>query len=247
MDQLTKSQAIYESYLGPKAKTKVNVSDRTIADIGKAIADKSVTNALFVGAQTEIISFVEQDLFGRYEEWYAEQQQAKSARAQKKGASDSTLLDPARLGDRERMREALVALIGIPDHLVKLRESARKLDAEEALDFYIDAKKYQLLFVEKDRVETAARLWDRYLDVKSDRRITIPDDIYSDLEKKITKDHSGAASLFDVAIKDVLNLMTDNVYPAHVKAQDASKKAAAPTASVTSKPQPSGGGCCLVM
>ena len=51
------------------------------------------------------------------------------------------LVDEKRLGDRTSMREALVTLVDMPSQIDGLRAIARKKDAEENLDFYIDCKK----------------------------------------------------------------------------------------------------------
>ena len=51
-------------------------------------------------------------------------------------------------------------------------------------------------------------------------------------------------NLFKKAEMDVLNLMTDNIYPDFVKANRASSAAA--TAPAPAAPAPSGGGCCVV-
>ena len=148
MDQQTRGQAIYDSYLGSKAKTKVNVSDRIIADVCTALESKQLNSALFVAAQKEIITYIEQDLFGRYETWY---DSAGGGGGSGGGAVAASLLDEDRLGDRERMREALVGLISVPAEVEELRVVARDRDAEESLDFYIDAKKFTLLFADKVR------------------------------------------------------------------------------------------------
>ena len=113
----------------------------------------------------------------------------------------------------------MVALIDIPYQQELLRDSARKLDAEEALDFYVDCKKYALLFNEQDRRETAQRLWMRYLDAKADRLVNVPDQISRQLRKDIFEKKSSDPKLFKKAEEDVLNLMTDNIYPSFIKAQ----------------------------
>ena len=84
-----------------------------------------------------------------------------------------------------------------------LRVIASKLDAAECIDFYLDAKKYVLLFDAVDRKETAMRLWNRYLDPKADRMITIPDDIHNELKKEILTHGSSEVNLFDRCIKDI--------------------------------------------
>ena len=82
-----------------------------------------------------------------------------------------------------------------------MRVIASKLDAAECIDFYLDAKKYVLLFDAVDRKETAMRLWNRYLDPKADRMITIPDDIHNELKKEILTHGSSEVNLFDRCIK----------------------------------------------
>ena len=91
------------------------------------------------------------------------------------------------------------------------------------------------------------RIWTLYLDAKADRKVNLPDHIMARLKKGIVDDQNCPASLFDDAIRDVLNLMTDNIYPVYVKAKEAKRsKASAPTAA---KPQPTtnSGGCCVLM
>ena len=75
-----------------------------------------------------------------------------------------------------------------------------QLDAEEALDFYVDTQKYALLFTEQDRRETAQRLWTRYIDAKADRLVTMPDDITRNLQKEILDNKSAAPDLFKKAV-----------------------------------------------
>ena len=45
------------------------------------------------------------------------------------------------------------------------------------------------------------RLWNRYLDPKADRMITIPDDIHNELKKEILTHGSSEVNLFDRCIK----------------------------------------------
>lgn len=217
MDQISHAQAIYDTYMSPKAKFKVNVADAKIKAVATALANKDVNNALFVSSQKEVGTFMEQDLFPRYETWAKHEGKRKESKAA--GGELAKLLDEGRLGNRKAMREALVALIDIPHQQELLRDSARKLDAEEALDFYVDCKKYALLFNEQDRRETAQRLWMRYLDAKADRLVNVPDQISRQLQKDIFEKKSSDPKLFKKAEEDVLNLMTDNIYPSFIKAQ----------------------------
>ena len=59
--------------------------------------------------------------------------------------------------------------------------------------------------------------------------------------------HRSTPALFDACIKDVLNLMTDNIYPLFIKQQkEASAKRGEAAAVTESKPQPASGGCCVI-
>ena len=123
----------------------------------------------------------------------------------------------------------------------------------------------------QDRLETAQRLWDRYLDAKADRLVTMPDDIVIDLKKKIVTNKSSDPELFDQvsrvclrsllanchpdlhpwprapepmqARKDVLNLMTDNIYPAFMKVK---REESAKVLAVVPPSEPPGAGSCCI-
>ena len=125
MDQISHAQAIYDTYMSPKAKFKVNVADAKIKAVATALANKDVNNALFVSSQKEVGTFMEQDLFPRYETWAKHEGKRKESKAA--GGELAKLLDEGRLGNRKAMREALVALIDIPHQQELLRDSARKL------------------------------------------------------------------------------------------------------------------------
>ena len=241
MDQLSRAQSIYDTYMSPMAKYKVNVADSSCKGIKAAIDSQAIDNALFVASQKEVSTFIEQDLFPRYETWVKGEGKPRKA-----GVSDelASLLDESRLGDREQMRNAMIELINMPPQLEKIRVTARKMDAEEALDFYVDCKKYSLLFTDQDRRETAGRLYARYVDAKADRLVTIPDEITRQLQKDIVDNKTSDPNVFKKAELDVLNLMTDNIYPAFIKAQAASK----PATQQAPAPQKAagGGGCCII-
>ena len=59
----------------------------------------------------------------------------------------------------------------------------------------------------------------RYLDAKADRLVNVPDQISRQLQKDIFEKKSSDPKLFKKAEEDVLNLMTDNIYPSFIKAQ----------------------------
>jgi len=242
LDQQTRAQSIFDSYMGPKAKMKVNIADFYINAVKKAIDEKKVSNATFVASQKETLKQLEMDIFPRYEKWAAEQAKAPKLA---KATTEKSLIDQSRLGDRAKMREAMEQLIQLPHELDALKECARKMDAEENLEFFIEAGKYQLLFAEKDRLETAQRLWDRYLDPKADRLVTMPDELVNDLKKKIVTNKSSDPQLFAKARKDVLNLMTDNIYPAFMKMK-AGEGAQPAAVAPPPKPPSGGGGCCVI-
>lgn len=241
MDQLSRAQSIFDTYMSPKAKYKVNVADSKCKAIAEAIQRKEVTNALFVSSQKEVATFIEQDLFPRYETWVKGE-----GKPRKHGVDDelASLLDEKRLGDRDQMRSALIELINMPAQLEGIRGTARKMDAEEALDFYIDCKKYGLLFTDQDRRETAMRLYTRYVDAKADRLVTIPDEITRQLQEDIVQKQTSDPKVFKKAEADVLNLMTDNIYPAYIKAKAAARESA--PAPAAEKPAGGGGGCCII-
>ena len=54
LDQMSRAQAIFDTYMGAKAKFKVSVSDVIISKIDECLGKKEVTNALFVTAQREV-------------------------------------------------------------------------------------------------------------------------------------------------------------------------------------------------
>ena len=54
--------------------------------------------------------------------------------------------------------------------------------------------------------------------------------------------------VFDAAIKDVLNLMTDNIYPVFLKKKTGERKSAAPAPGPTrAAAPPQGGRCCVIL
>ena len=66
---------MYATYLGPTAKWKINISDTLIAEIKAAIdaplEQAPLDNTLFVKSQKEIETFLELDVWARYQEWAA--------------------------------------------------------------------------------------------------------------------------------------------------------------------------------
>ena len=82
------------------------------------------------------------------------------------------------------------------------------------------------------------RLYTRYVDAKADRLVTIPDEITRQLQEDIVGKQTSDPKVFKKAEADVLNLMTDNIYPAFIKAKAAARGSApAPAAE-----KPAGGG-----
>lgn len=155
MDLQSRASAIYDTYMGPSAKFKINVSDKVGEQIAKQIADgalataateprlaegevqSAVTNACFLKAQSEIEFFLENDVFPRYVTWLESQAATAPALAIARCATNSSLTDVNRLGDRDKMREAMEELLEIPGEVILLRQIAVKVDAEENIDFYL--------------------------------------------------------------------------------------------------------------
>ena len=75
--------------------------------------------------------------------------------------------------------------------------------------------------------------------------MTLPDDLTRSLQRAIVEDQSAAPDLFEKAAADVLNLMTDNIYPAYIKGKAAEGAAPAPAALAVLKAG-GGGGCCVI-
>ena len=187
-DLESRAKEIYKDYMGETAKARINTSDECIAKVWEKIEKKAVTNMLFFDAQKEVEQFLDLDIFPRYQEWIAEGGDNEAAAT---GGDISSLQDESRLGDREKMREAVAQLLLIEVEAKKLRTIAHALDAEENINFYFEILEYKKLFQEQDRKEKAATIWKTFLDAKADRPVTIPDDKH----KKIMKVRlSGRAS-----------------------------------------------------
>jgi hypothetical protein len=179
-DLESRAKEIYKDYMGETAKARINTSDECIAKVWEKIEKKAVTNMLFFDAQKEVEQFLDLDIFPRYQEWIAEGGDNEAAAT---GGDISSLQDESRLGDREKMREAVAQLLLIEVEAKKLRTIAHALDAEENINFYFEILEYKKLFQEQDRKEKAATIWKTFLDAKADRPVTIPDDKH----KKIMK------------------------------------------------------------
>ena len=230
------------------AKFKVNVSDRIIRPIADAVAAKAgVTNALFVDAQRDVRTFLEQDLFPRYEAW-CDEAAARGApgRRRRRRPPRRRCLErrPRRRqgGQARRVREVLH---GPEAGLARMRRVAEDLDAGENIDFYVDVRQYKLLFQEDDRRNTAARLYDRYVDPNSNRLVTFSDDVAQGLHVAVREQKSAAPDIFEKAEREVLNLITDNIYPKYAKAV-AAEQSVTVTRTAPIEP-PNTGGCCTIL
>ena len=113
--------------------------------------------------------------------------------------------------------------------MAKFREVAVRLQAEENLDFYLDIKPYKLLFAEQDRLDTATRLFQRYLAATADRLVTLPDGTHSKLKQMVIDKKEAPADVFDQASQDTLLLMSDNIYTVFLREHN--KPAAVPAAA----------------
>ena len=248
LDLQSRAKAIYETYLSASAKYKVNVSDRIIKPIADAIGanDDRVTNALFLEAQRDVNVFLEQDLFPRYQEW-CDEREASGAATRGAGAPAPLAADVAALsGDKEAKRSACAAVLQGPEEgLNKMRQVAEDLDAGENIDFYVDVRQYKLLFQEDDRRNTAARLYDRYVDPNSNRLVTFSDDVAQGLHAAVREQKSAAPDIFEKAEREVLNLITDNIYPKYAKAV-AAEQSVTVTRTAPIEP-PNTGGCCTIL
>ena len=81
-----------------------------------------------------------------------------------------------------------------------------------------------------------------FLDASASRLVNLPDDVIDKLTKAITKDKSTPPDLFDVALKETMSLLCDNIYNVYLKEQQP------PEEVITPAQLPKGsGGCCLLM
>jgi len=140
-DMLSRAAAIYETYMSPDAKYKVNLSDKIIESVDAAIKSEKCHNALFKTSQTEVSEFLGNDVFPRYLDWLKTDAAQVPVVRQK---TDKKLLDGNLLGDRHAMLEALKELLLIPEEMAALRRVARDLHAEENLEFYSEVTRRQL-------------------------------------------------------------------------------------------------------
>mmetsp|Transcript_12693 Transcript_12693/g.25603 ORF Transcript_12693/g.25603 Transcript_12693/m.25603 type:complete len:445 (-) Transcript_12693:708-2042(-) len=236
-DMLSRAAAIYETYMSPDAKYKVNLSDKIIESVDAAIKSEKCHNALFKTSQTEVSEFLGNDVFPRYLDWLKTDAAQVPVVRQK---TDKKLLDGNLLGDRHAMLEALKELLLIPEEMAALRRVARDLHAEENLEFYSEIQEYRKLFSEQDRLDRATYMYKRYIDVGADHLVTLPDHTVSGISKELVEKKSASATLFDDAYRETMLLCTDNIYPVYLKKVNSSDNQPDPD-------PPSTGGCCAVM
>lgn len=145
--------------MSTKAKFKVCVSETMCASVKSAIDAKTATNALFAPSQKEVELFLRNDVFPRYQDWYKQLSTKPPPQNPEELHSTTSASDEffseTLLGDRGAMHEALVKLLEIPEEEANLRIVARRMEAEENLDFYKDAREYKLLFSEQVRSAAA--------------------------------------------------------------------------------------------
>lgn len=295
---------IYDTYMGPTARCRANVSDMSCACVRRALDQGEVHADLFRATMREVEQFIEFDVFPRYESWLAESasagaesqqaaasssaasSSAASARAVSAAASTaasasattatSTAAPPKKrrplrrssvflygsaaqpaseeslqkarpdIGDAEATRRFLATVIASPREYATLRAIATERDCCESLDFYQDVQDYRLLFRSEDLCETAERIWNAYLDDKSEKVITLPDGA----RKKIRRILDGPPekvtnSLLDKAEQETLRLLADNLISLYLeRSQQAQAEADGPTKAAPSKSASSG---CIVM
>lgn len=248
-DRHMTANEIYTTFMGASASFKVGVKNSEVSRIKACIdeGEKACTSALFLEAQTQVIYQLEHDIFPRYEQWLKDSPPPPRMEELKRTKSSRTM------NDKDQNRAAMKEILAKPakngvedDELIMLRVVAQDRNSEENLDFYLECAEYQLLFSATDRIEKATAIWNKFIDDSSDRMINIPDHIREDLQKKILTDKKVEDSLFNLAMKDVLSLMTDNFYPEYIKRHGADD--VVPTTDVATKaPPPKSGGCCVLM
>jgi len=253
-DLHTKAKAIFSTYMSDTAKYKVNISDAQVNEIKKIVesplSEVEIDGTLFVIAQEEVLKFLQLDVWERYVEW------SKAAgKIGRKGlertSTSAELLDESRLGDREKMREAVIELLAIPDEVENFKVIAKQLDCEEAIEFYLEIKAFQQLFAAQDFKDSCKRLWSRFLDDKADRMVNLPSAVHKKLKEEIiTKDCADTdIKTFDRANREILHLITDNVYPAWLKkfkAEAAAEASAKEAKKAAAGAAPKSGGCCTI-
>ena len=159
-DLITKGTIIFDTYMSMDAKFKVNVSDSLVNECKAILAmpmeDSTIDGALFLTAQREIESFLNNDVWGRYVD-LSKGDGKIGAKLVRSSTADS-LLDESILGDREKMREAVVQLMRLPQEIENFRVIARGLECEESIDFYMEIKEYQLLFNSSDFADRSVQV-----------------------------------------------------------------------------------------
>jgi len=253
-DMHIKAKEIYDTYMSETAKFRVNTSDHIIAGI-KGIVNTPVEevifdNQLFVPAQKEIETFLELDVWDRYVEW-AKGPGKPGSKELERTSTSQELYDESKLDDRDKMRDACRQLLLDPNELPELKVIAAGLDCGEAIEFYLEVIGYQKLFAAADFKDNAKRIWKRYLDDKAERMVNLPATMIKKLKKEILDDDAAGAKTFDKANKEMLNLITDNVYRPWVTKKKAELEGAAGASAAPATPAPakapaSSGGCCVV-
>jgi len=259
-DMHTKAKEIYDQFMSATSSCKVNVSDATIAHIHAVVTapldQAEIDSNLFTKAQKEIETYLELDVWARYLEW------AKTDGKIDDGASRGSC-PPATRGSSRISAESLqwrdgsqsandtvAQLLQDEQQLHSLRRIAREVDGEEAIDFYLEAKEFGMLFSQRDLRDRSKRIWMRYLDDQADRQVNLPSSMVKALKKAIVDDDCANVDvkLFDKANKEILKIIADNIYPAWVKQQDSAEQHAKAT------PAPPGptihsssrGTCCVI-
>ena len=217
-DLLTRGTDIYDMYMSQDAKFPLNISDALVVDIKVTLSQGpgclEINNTLFLNAQKEVEHFLRLDVWPRYLDWAVND--GKIGRHQTaRECTSGSLRDERILGDREKVREALVELLKLPWEVVKFREIARAAECEESIDFYLEIKEYQLLFDASDFRARAAQLWKKYLDVSAERMVNMPSKIRRELQRVIVEENAAGAcrTTFDNALRENLHLISDNIYP----------------------------------
>jgi len=264
VDLRNRAAAIFDTYMSAKAKARVNVPERMCTAVKAALSDGRVSNDLFLNAQKEVELFLKNDVFPRYQEWYAQGGTASAdlvtpstsvacASPSRPGAlkesshwtSRSSLLD----SDRGSVRAALVELLSVPEELANLRIIARKREAEENLDFYLAAKEYTLLFSDQDRLDQAGHICREYLDPSSVRLVNLPNEMNERIRNMVMEEKRAPADLLEPAINEVLALISSNIYKEYLKEQQKLREASArmPIQRAAAVPKRTTSGCCVLM
>jgi len=155
--------------------------------------------------------------------------------------------------DAGKMREATAQLLTVKAEVDAFKQYAKKLDAVEAIEFYLDIKEYQMLFSVKDFQDRSKRLWNRYLGDKAERPVNLPAPTVRNLKKYIVEEECVSVDVktFDKANKEILQVIADNVYPAWLKDYKAKQAGANKPTEPPGGDQPavikSTGGCCVIV